>query len=106
MPTLPATLTIKDARAAVLALEPAVGEGSGVLEIDASTLGAFDTSAIAALLELRRQAQAAGRTLSVRGAPPAMVELAGLYGVAELLAFGSEPSGPAPAGPALQSDRA
>ncbi len=96
MQNLPATLTIRDARAAVLLLEPAVGEGSGVLEIDASTLGTFDTSAIAALLELRRQAQAAGRTMSVHGAPPAMVELAGLYGVADLLAFG----------PALQSDRA
>ena len=31
MPSLPATLTIKDARAALLALEPAVGEGSGAL---------------------------------------------------------------------------
>ena len=101
MPSLPATLTIKDARAAVLALEPAVGEGSGALEIDASTLGAFDTSAIATLLELRRQAQAVGRALSVRGAPPAMVELAGLYGVADLLAFG-----PAPTESATQSDRA
>lgn len=96
MPSLPATLTIKDARVAVLALEPAVGQGSGELVIDASTLGAFDTSAIATLLELRRQAQAVGRTLSVRGAPPAMVELAGLYGVADLLSFGSAPSGPAP----------
>jgi phospholipid transport system transporter-binding protein len=101
MPSLPATLTIKDARAAVLALEPAVGQGSAELVIDASTLGAFDTSAIATLLELRRQAQAVGRTLSVQGAPPAMVELAGLYGVADLLAFRSAPSGPAP-----HSDRA
>jgi phospholipid transport system transporter-binding protein len=87
MAALPATLTIKDARQAVRALEPAVGEGSGVLTIDASALTSFDTSAIAALLELRRQAKAVGRTLSVRGAPPSMVELAGLYGVAELLGF-------------------
>jgi phospholipid transport system transporter-binding protein len=106
MPSLPATLTMKDARAAVLALEPAVGEGSGALEIDASTLGAFDTAAIATLLELRRQAQAAGRTLSVRGAPPAMVELAGLYGVADLLAFGPAASGPSAPAPAPHSDRA
>lgn len=88
MYALPATLTIKDARAAVLALESAIGQGTGPIEIDASTLTAFDTSAIAALLELRRQAQAVGRTLAVHGAPPAMVELAGLYGVADLLAFG------------------
>jgi len=87
MSALPATLTIKEARAAVRGLEPAVGEGSGALVIDAGALKSFDTSAIAALLELRRQAQAVGRTLSVRGAPPAMVELAGLYGVSELLGF-------------------
>lgn len=93
MTALPASLTIKDARAAVQALEPAVGEGSGVLAIDASALRSFDTSAIATLLELRRQAQAVGRKLSVRGAPPAMVELAGLYGVADLLGFEEAPSG-------------
>lgn len=97
MSSLPATLTIKDARAALLALEPAVGEGRAELVIDASSLVAFDTAAIATLLELRRQAQAAGRSLSVRGAPPAMVELAGLYGVADLLAFGPAASGQEPA---------
>jgi phospholipid transport system transporter-binding protein len=86
-PALPASLTLKDASAALAALEPAVGQGSGALEIDASALAAFDTAAIATLLELRRQAQAVGRTLSVRGAPATMVELAGLYGVAELVDF-------------------
>jgi phospholipid transport system transporter-binding protein len=87
MSALPASLTIKDARAALRALEAAVDEGSGVLAIDASALRNFDTAAIAVLLELRRQAQAVGRTLSVRAAPPAMVDLAALYGVAELLDF-------------------
>jgi phospholipid transport system transporter-binding protein len=87
MSALPASLTIKDARAALAALEPALGEGSGTLMLDASGLKSFDTSAIATLLELRRQAQAVGRTLVVTGAPPSMVELAGLYGVAELLGF-------------------
>jgi phospholipid transport system transporter-binding protein len=87
MNALPTSLTIKDARVALGALEPAVGEGSGAFEVDASALQSFDTAAIATLLELRRQAQAVGRTLSVRAAPPAMIELAGLYGVAELLGF-------------------
>jgi phospholipid transport system transporter-binding protein len=87
MSALPASLTIKDARAALAALEPALGEGSCTLMLDASGLKSFDTSAIATLLELRRQAQAVGRTLVVTGAPPSMVELAGLYGVAELLGF-------------------
>jgi phospholipid transport system transporter-binding protein len=87
MSALPASMTIKDARAALAALEPALGEGSGALTLDASGLKAFDTSAIATLLELRRQAQAVGRTLVVTGAPSSMVELARLYGVAELLGF-------------------
>jgi phospholipid transport system transporter-binding protein len=87
MTALPATLTMKDARAALAALAPDVKQGSGALTIDASALKSFDTAAIAALLELQRQAQAAGRTISVTGAPPAMIELAGLYGVGELLDF-------------------
>jgi phospholipid transport system transporter-binding protein len=84
---LPASLTIKDARAAVAALRAGIVAGSGPVAIDAGALKTFDTSAIAALLELRREAGA--RPLVVTGAPPAMVELAGLYGVAELLDFQS-----------------
>ena len=87
MTALPATLTMKDARAALAALAPDVKQGTGALTIDAGALKSFDTAAIATLLELQRQAQTAGRTISVTGAPPAMVELAGLYGVAELLDF-------------------
>jgi phospholipid transport system transporter-binding protein len=76
---------MREARDAVHALEPVVGEGQGPLVIDASGLQSFDSAAIASLLELRRQAQAVGRALQVSGAPAAMVELAGLYGVSELL---------------------
>jgi phospholipid transport system transporter-binding protein len=64
-----------------------VEQGSGALVIDASALKNFDSSAIATLLELRRRAP--GRDFSVSGAPTAMVELATLYGVADLLAFAS-----------------
>ena len=86
---LPAAVTMREARAVVHALEPALGDGQGALLIDAGGLRNFDSAAIAALLELRRQAQAVGRTLQVSGAPATMVELAGLYGVAELLDFQS-----------------
>jgi phospholipid transport system transporter-binding protein len=86
---LPATVTMREARQAVHVLETAVGEGQGPFVIDASGLQSFDSAAIAALLELRRQAQAVGRTLQVSGAPATMVELAGLYGVSELLDFHS-----------------
>ena len=84
---LPSTLTMAEARAAVRALEPAVGQGSAELVIDAGALKEFDSAAIAALLELRRQAKAVGRSLSVTGAPQTMFDLATLYGVAELLGF-------------------
>jgi phospholipid transport system transporter-binding protein len=57
--------------------------------VDAAALRSFDSAAIAALLELRRQAHAVGRTLQVHAAPAPMVELAGLYGVAELIDFQS-----------------
>lgn len=90
--SLPASVTMREARQAVHALEAAVGEGAGPLVIDASTLHTFDSAAIAALLELRRQAHAVGRTLQVSGAPATMVDLAGLYGVAELLGLHSSPA--------------
>jgi phospholipid transport system transporter-binding protein len=82
---LPAKVTIAEASAAVTALAPQVEQGSGALVVDASALKTFDSSAIATLLELRRRAP--GREFSVSGAPTAMVELATMYGVAELLAF-------------------
>ena len=52
---------------------------------DASGLVRFDSSALAVLLECRREALALGKTLSVSRMPPRLRELATLYGVAELL---------------------
>ena len=85
MLALPAKLDIADVRAALPSLASAVEQGNGALVVDASALKNFDSSAIATLLELRRRAP--GREFSVSGAPTAMVELATLYGVADLLAF-------------------
>jgi phospholipid transport system transporter-binding protein len=87
MAQLPASLTIADAKSALHALEADLGPGAGPFEVDARGLNAFDTSAIAVLLEVRRQAQAVGRALTVQGAPSTMVELAQMYGVRELLGF-------------------
>jgi phospholipid transport system transporter-binding protein len=85
MLALPAKLNIAEASAALPALVAQAGQGNGALAVDASALKDFDSSAIATLLELRRHA--AGRAFSVNGAPEAMVELATMYGVAELLGF-------------------
>jgi phospholipid transport system transporter-binding protein len=54
--------------------------------VDASALVQFDSSAIAVLLACRRESLAAGKAFAVRGLSPKLVQLAGLYGVRELLA--------------------
>ena len=71
---LPATLTLDQAAALsdALSAEP-------VGTVDASALGAFDSSALALLLQARR------RGFQVQGAPPKLRQLAQLYGVEELL---------------------
>ncbi len=85
--TLPATLTHREATATLAALAAAVGApGAGDVRLDASALRQFDTSAIAVLLECRRLAQQAGRTLRIDGLPAPLLELARLYGADALLA--------------------
>jgi phospholipid transport system transporter-binding protein len=90
MLVLPQELTHAQASACARMLAQGVSaESSSVVLVDASALGQggarFDSSALAVLLECRREALAAGKTLSVRGLPARLRELAGLYGVAELL---------------------
>ena len=62
---------------------------------DASALQQFDSSALAILLECRRQALAEGKTFAVLGAPQRLLQLAGVYGVAELIPAAG-PVSPAP----------
>ena len=88
---LPATATLEQAAALAAELPAAVAAGSGVLHIDASTLKALDSSTLALLLQARRLAQAAGRTVAVDGAPPKLRQLAQLYGLDGLLPL-SEPA--------------
>ena len=90
MHALPETLTLAQANAAVASIQQQLakdGVDTGALVVDASALHTFDTAAIAVLLEASRLAHAGGRTLSIQGAPAAMVELSGLYGVQGLLGF-------------------
>ena len=70
------------AQARVQVLQLAQG---AALQLDASALQAFDSSAVAVLLALRRTAQAAGGALQVQGTPPRLRDLLVLYGVGELL---------------------
>ena len=52
---------------------------------DAGELVKFDSSALAVLLECRREGLAVGKTFSIARMPARLRELATLYGVAQLL---------------------
>lgn len=85
--SLPATLTLAQARQTLQALQAGLDGGArgGVFEVDARAMAEFDTSALAVLLELSRVAQARGLALSIVQAPPKLHQLAQLYGVQALL---------------------
>ena len=86
MVTLPPDLTLASAPGLMQGLKQMVlAEPAGAVVIDASGLTGFDSSALAVLLECRRQALADGKGFSVRGLSARLRQLAGLYGVAELI---------------------
>ena len=53
--------------------------------LDASQLVKFDSSALAVMLQCRREALAAGKNFAVHGLTPPLAKLAELYGVDSLL---------------------
>jgi phospholipid transport system transporter-binding protein len=55
------------------------------LTIDFAAITGVDSSAVALLLEWRRQAQARGKALAFVNLPPNLLALAELYGVADLI---------------------
>jgi phospholipid transport system transporter-binding protein len=82
---LPAEITHSSARACAHMLVQALQQSEPTVVADASALSRFDSSALAVLLECRREAQIAGKTFSVRALPARLRALASMYGVAELL---------------------
>ena len=87
MLSLPSTLTHDHANACLRQLQAGLAKlpAGGVAVVEASSLTVFDSSALAVLLEGRRMALAAGKTLQIQGAPTAITSLARLYGVDNLL---------------------
>ena len=86
MLVLPATLMHDQAPACVLMLRQGLGaQKASSVVVDASALTRFDSSALAVLLECRREARGRDRGFSVKGLPSRLRELAPLYGVAGLL---------------------
>ena len=91
---LPSSTTLADVPALLKPLQQAVACGQGPVQLDASGMQNFDTSALALLMQAHRLARAAGREFSVVGAPAKLVQLAQLYGVEGLLSLSAPASGP------------
>jgi phospholipid transport system transporter-binding protein len=85
MLVLPAELTHEQAVACSRMLAQGMRQQSAPAVVaDAGALTSFDSSALAVLLECRREAMAAGKTFAVARMPQRLRDLAALYGVAEL----------------------
>ena len=83
---LPEIATLEQAPGLLGQVDAALASAAGAaLQIDASALREFDTSAVALLLEARRRGKRANVEVRFDGVPPKLVELARLYGVEELL---------------------
>ena len=84
---LPSQVTLANAGKTLVELKQALSHQAGpVVMLDAASLSVFDSSAVAVLLELRRQLRAEGKTLQVSHWPRRLESLMELYGVNELLA--------------------
>lgn len=86
MLVLSAEITHKQARACAVALKqglPAIQEPQVVL--DASAMVKFDSSALAVMLQCRREALGLGKSFIVQGLTPRLRDLATLYGIVGLL---------------------
>lgn len=85
MLSLPATLTHEQAKACALQLTQALRAEAAQVVVDAAKLRDFDSSALAVLLELRRECARAGKRFVVQGLPSRLLDLAKLYGISGLL---------------------
>ncbi|MCP5280514.1 MAG: STAS domain-containing protein [Rhodoferax sp.] len=86
MLVLPADLTRNQATACLQMLVQGLKSlADAVVVVDASALQRFDSSALAVLLELRRESQAQGKSLRIRALPERLRDLGNVYGIAELL---------------------
>ncbi|MGQ0708515.1 MAG: STAS domain-containing protein [Rhodoferax sp.] len=82
---LPVTLTHEQARACLAQLTAGLRSEAAQVVVDAALLRNFDSSALAVLLELRRECARAGKRFVVQGLPKRLCDLAKLYGIAGLL---------------------
>ena len=93
---LPERITLREARSVLEALGATLVAQPGApaaIELDASALVQFDSSALGVLVGLHRRAAEAGRPCRLVGMPPRLAELARLYGVGELVTLGAQGGG-------------
>jgi phospholipid transport system transporter-binding protein len=83
---LPATLTQAQATACLNQLNDGLRqESTSEVVVDGALLRSFDSSALAVLLEFRRECARAGKQFVVQGLPQRLRDLAALYGIERLL---------------------
>ena len=86
MLVLPVDLTRAHAMACLQMLVQGLrSEPESTVVVDASALDRFDSSALAVLLEFRRESLSLGKRLAIRAMPERLRDLAALYGIGELL---------------------
>ena len=86
MLVLPAEITNQQARAAAATLQQGMQTMAGhEIIVDASAMVKFDSSALAVLLQCRREALQMGKSFEVRGVSSRLRDLATLYGIEGLL---------------------
>jgi phospholipid transport system transporter-binding protein len=82
---LPSELTHASASACLVQLTAAMKNESAQVQVDAAALQRFDSSALAVLLQLRRQCTGVGKSMVLQGLPERLRDLAALYGVQGIL---------------------
>ena len=85
MLNLPATLTQDVAHHCLADLRSGLQAEPQTIVVDGAALQRFDSSALAVLLELRRECARIGKQFVVQGLPQRLRDLAALYGIDGLL---------------------
>ncbi|MEY4235090.1 MAG: hypothetical protein RLZZ454_348 [Pseudomonadota bacterium] len=93
---LPQTLMHPQAQACLQELQAGIATSASPIVVDASALTAFDSCALAVLLELRRSTALAGKDLCLKGLPEQLKVLASVYGVQDLISDAPSQIGLAP----------
>jgi phospholipid transport system transporter-binding protein len=93
---LPQTLMHPQAQACLQGLQAGAATSASPIVVDASALTAFDSSALAVLLELRRNTALLGKDLHLQGLPERLKVLASVYGVQDLISDAPSSIGLAP----------